>query len=82
MATGIVTVATHDLSTGIAVGVLLSGAFFAFKVTRMMAVASTYDGMTDMRAYTVAGQIFFASADIFSQANSLCATPPPMSAWT
>ncbi|WP_257558314.1 SulP family inorganic anion transporter [Sphingobium sp. CFD-2] len=66
VATVIVTVATHDLSAGVAVGVLLSGVFFAFKVTRMMEVTSTYDEATDTRTYIVAGQIFFASADIFA----------------
>ena len=66
VATVVVTVATHDLSTGVAVGVLLSGVFFAFKVTRMMQVTSTYDEMTDTRIYIVSGQVFFASADIFA----------------
>lgn len=66
MATVIVTVATHDLSAGVAVGVLLSGVFFAFKVTRMMEVRSHYDETTDTRTYIVSGQIFFASADIFA----------------
>ena len=66
MATVVVTVVTHDLSAGVAVGVLLSGVFFAFKVTRIMEVTSDYDGATDTRTYTVAGQIFFASADIFA----------------
>ena len=66
LATVIATVATHDLSAGVAVGVLLSGVFFAFKVTRMMEIVSAYDETTDTRTYTVSGQIFFASADIFS----------------
>jgi SulP family sulfate permease len=66
VATVIVTVATHDLSAGVAVGVLMSGVFFAFKVTRMMQVASTYDEVTDTRIYIISGQIFFASADIFA----------------
>jgi SulP family sulfate permease len=66
IATVIVTVATHDLSVGVAVGVLLSGVFFAFKVTQMMQVTSTYDEATDIRTYIVSGQVFFASADIFA----------------
>ncbi|AUW59323.1 sodium-independent anion transporter [Sphingobium sp. SCG-1] len=66
VATVVVTVATHDLSAGVAVGVLLSGVFFAFKVTRLMDVRIDYDEATDMRIYTVSGQIFFASADIFA----------------
>ncbi len=66
VATVIVTVATHDLSVGVVVGVLLSGVFFAFKVTRMMEIAIAYDEVTDTRIYSVSGQIFFASADIFA----------------
>ncbi len=66
LATVAVTVATHDLSAGVAVGVLLSGVFFAFKVTRLMDVAVDYDPAADRRTYRVTGQIFFASADIFA----------------
>ncbi|MBB4860101.1 SulP family sulfate permease [Novosphingobium chloroacetimidivorans] len=66
LATVAVTVATHDLSAGVAVGVLLSGVFFAFKVTRLMAVEVAYDAGSDTRIYTVSGQIFFASAEIFA----------------
>lgn len=66
IATVIVTVATHDLSAGVAVGVLLSGVFFAFKVTRLMDVTIRYDEASDTRTYIVTGQIFFASADIFA----------------
>ncbi len=66
LATVAVTVATHDLSMGVAVGVLMSGVFFAFKVTRMMHVAVGYDAATDTRTYDVSGQVFFASAEIFA----------------
>jgi SulP family sulfate permease len=66
LATVAVTVATHDLSAGVAVGVLLSGVFFAFKVTRLMHVEVDHDPATDTRTYTVSGQIFFASAEIFA----------------
>ncbi|MET0970924.1 MAG: SulP family inorganic anion transporter [Tardiphaga sp.] len=66
VATVIVTVATHDLSMGVVVGVLLSGVFFAFKVTRLMDVQVRHDAPKDTRIYTVSGQIFFASADIFA----------------
>ena len=66
LATVAVTVATHDLSAGVGVGVLLSGVFFAFKVTRMMEVTVAYDAATDTRIYTVSGQVFFASAEIFA----------------
>ncbi len=66
LATVAVTVATHDLSMGVAVGVLMSGVFFAFKVTRMMDVTVGYDAATDTRTYDVSGQVFFASAEIFA----------------
>ena len=66
VATVIVTVATHDLSLGVGVGVLLSGVFFAWKVTRMMDVTVEHDGASDTRIYRVGGQVFFASADIFA----------------
>ena len=66
LATVAVTVATADLAAGVAVGVLLSGVFFAFKVMQLMQVDSEYDEATDTRTYTVSGQIFFASADMFA----------------
>lgn len=66
LATVAVTVATHDLSAGVAVGVLLSGVFFAFKVTKLMRVQENFDPSSDTKTYTVSGQIFFASAEIFT----------------
>ena len=66
LATVAVTVATHDLSMGVAVGVLMSGVFFAFKVTRLMRVETGYDAASDTRTYDVSGQVFFASAEIFA----------------
>jgi SulP family sulfate permease len=66
LATVAVTVATHDLSAGVAVGVVLSGVFFAFKVTKLMRVEEDFDPLTDTRTYIVSGQIFFASAEIFA----------------
>ncbi|MBE9607350.1 SulP family inorganic anion transporter [Acetobacteraceae bacterium H6797] len=67
LATVAVTVITHDLSMGVAVGVLLSGVFFAFKVMRLVRVESRYDEATDTRHYRVEGQIFFASAEIVAE---------------
>lgn len=58
-----VVVATHDLAKGVLFGVVLSGLFFAHKVTRFFAVASTREGGT--RTYRVTGQIFFATAEAF-----------------
>lgn len=67
LATVAVTVATHDLAAGVAIGVLLSGVFFAFKVKRMMRVTVSHEAASDTRVYTVAGQVFFASADAFAE---------------
>ncbi len=66
VATVVVTVATSDLAVGVVVGVLLSGVFFAFKVMHLMAVTSLYDEANDTRTYVVSGQVFFASADMFT----------------
>ena len=66
LATVAVMVATHDLSAGVEVGVLLSGVFFAFKVIRLMSVQIGYDPASDTRLYAVSGQVFFASAEIFA----------------
>jgi SulP family sulfate permease len=71
LATVVVTVATSDLAAGVVVGVLLSGVFFAFKVMRMMAVTSVYDAAADTRTYTVSGQVFFASAEMFADSFEL-----------
>jgi SulP family sulfate permease len=71
LATALVTVATSDLAAGVVVGVLLSGVFFAFKVMRLMAVTSAYDESADTRTYTVTGQVFFASADMFADSFNL-----------
>ncbi len=67
LATVAVTVATADLAAGVAVGVLLSGVFFAFKVMRLMNVRSEYDAAADLRRYVVTGQVFFASAEMFAE---------------
>ncbi len=74
LATVVVTIATSDLAAGVLVGVLLSGVFFAFKVTRLLAVTGTYDEASDTRSYTVVGQVFFASADMFADSFDLRST--------
>jgi len=68
MATVIVTVATHDLAKGVLTGVLLSGFFFAQKVGRILRVRSETGDEGRLRTYTITGQVFFASADRFSNA--------------
>ncbi len=68
IATVIVTVATHDLAKGVLTGVLLSGFFFAQKVGRIMRVTSRTEDEGRTRTYNVIGQVFFASADRFTNA--------------
>jgi SulP family sulfate permease len=65
LATVAVTVATDNLAAGVAVGVLLSGVFFTFKVSRLLSVTRTGD---ETFTYRVSGQVFFASADLLVDA--------------
>ena len=66
VATVAVTVATHDLAKGVLVGVLLSGFFFAHKVGQILRVQSKSEDDGRARTYQVFGQVFFASADRFT----------------
>lgn len=68
LATVAVVVATKDLAIGVLVGVLLSGVFFAGKVSRLSRVSSELSADGRTRTYRVAGQVFFASAGIFTDA--------------
>ena len=63
LATVIVTVATHDLAKGVLAGVLLSGVFFAQKVSRLLGVTSRIEDDGAVRRYLVSGHVFFASSD-------------------
>ena len=65
IATVAVTVLTHDLAQGVLIGVLLSGFFFAHKVSRVLYVGSTPTREGRERVYHVVGQVFFSSADSF-----------------
>ena len=65
MATVVVTVSTHDLAKGVFVGVLLSGLFFAHKVSRVLRIDRSLDAEGRLRTYGVLGQVFFASAETF-----------------
>jgi SulP family sulfate permease len=59
---------THDLAKGVLAGVLLSGVFFAGKVSRMFKVTKSIDADGAHCTYRVEGQIFFASAESFISA--------------
>lgn len=66
VATTATVVATHDLSKGVMLGVLLSAVFFMRKVGKTLvveAIATPEDGVL---RYRVRGQLFFASADLFA----------------
>jgi SulP family sulfate permease len=67
-------VATGDLSKGVLVGVLLSGIFFAGKVSRLSRITSEISEDGQIRTYFVEGQVFFASAGAF--ANSIDVMEP------
>jgi SulP family sulfate permease len=66
--TVVVVVATHNLAEGVLAGVLLSGIFFAAKVSRLFAVSSMLSADGNSRLYKVRGEVFFASADQFADA--------------
>jgi len=68
VATVAVVLVTHDLAQGVLVGVVLSGLFFAQKVSRFFGVRSELDEATGLRRYRVTGQIFFATAQAFHDA--------------
>jgi sulfate permease, SulP family len=63
VATVLTVVGTHNLALGVGVGVLLSGIFFAWKVSQFFRVTTTLEGRE--RTYVVEGQVFFASAEAF-----------------
>lgn len=66
LATVIVVVATHNLAIGVLVGVLFSGIFFAWKISRLFSVTSTATEDGAERTYLVEGQLFFASVEAFN----------------
>ncbi|TIX49667.1 SulP family inorganic anion transporter [Alteraurantiacibacter aquimixticola] len=66
LTTVVVVVATHNLAMGVLAGVLLSGIFFTGKVRQMFSVERVREA--EQAVYTVKGQIFFASVDLFERA--------------
>jgi len=66
LATVIVVVTTHNLAIGVAVGVLFSGIFFAWKISQIFRVTSYLSDDERTRSYIVEGQLFFASSDEFT----------------
>ncbi len=68
VATVVGVVATHNLAIGVFVGVLLSGLFFAGKIAQIFRVRSNLSADGATRTYAVEGQIFYASANEFTDA--------------
>ncbi|XDA98972.1 SulP family inorganic anion transporter [Sulfitobacter sp. LCG007] len=68
VATVATVVYTHNLAIGVLVGVLLSGLFFARKISQLFRVTSTLSDDGTTRTYRVEGQLFFASAEEFMAA--------------
>ncbi len=68
VSTVVVVVATHNLALGVLVGVLLSGIFFAWKISQIFQVDSTISDDGRLRTYRVHGPVFFASANAFIDA--------------
>jgi SulP family sulfate permease len=66
LATVVTVVATHNLAIGVGVGVLLSGIFFAWKISQVFRVTSDVSEDGDRRTYRIEGQLFFASAETFT----------------
>ena len=66
VATTVTVVVTHDLSKGVMLGVVLSAIFFMRKVGKTIIVTPLTGEGDDVRRYRVEGQLFFASAEIFS----------------
>lgn len=65
VATVVMVVWTHNLAIGVLTGVLLSGIFFAWKISQLFAVRSELSADGRARTYHIEGQLFFASAEDF-----------------
>ena len=58
---------THNLAIGVAIGVLLSGIFFAWKISQLFSISSFVSEDGRERTYLVEGQLFFASSEDFTK---------------
>lgn len=68
VATTVTVVTTHDLSKGVVLGVILSAIFFMRKVGKTIVVEEVETPEAGVLHYRVTGQLFFASADVFTAA--------------
>jgi sulfate permease, SulP family len=62
---------SHNLAIGVLIGVLLSGVFFAGKISQIFKVTSTVSEDGRIRRYKVEGQVFFASVEAFNASFDL-----------
>lgn len=69
--TVVVVVATHNLAYGVIAGTLLAAMFFANKIAHFLEVISQRDPEFSHRTYYVTGQVFFGSADRFTNSFDL-----------
>lgn len=68
IATVVTVIYTHNLAIGVLIGVLLSGIFFAWKISQIFRITSELSADGRERTYTVEGQVFFASVEDFNAA--------------
>jgi len=68
LATVFFVIYTHNLAIGVLVGVLLSGIFFAWKISQLFRVTSSITADGRHRNYRIEGQLFFASSEDFMKA--------------
>ena len=66
VATTVTVVATHDLSKGVMLGVVLSAVFFMRKLGKTLSVTEVATPEPGALHYKVTGQLFFGSADLFA----------------
>lgn len=69
--TVVVVVATHNLAFGVIAGTLLAAMFFANKIAHYLDITSKVDPEHKHRTYYVVGQVFFGSAERFTNAFDL-----------
>jgi SulP family sulfate permease len=68
IATVVMVVYTHNLAIGVLVGVLLSGIFFAGKISQLFRVTTDITSDGRVRTYRVEGQLFYGSVEDFMNA--------------
>ncbi|MFN3846617.1 MAG: SulP family inorganic anion transporter [Paracoccaceae bacterium] len=68
LATVFAVVYTHNLAIGVLLGVLLSGIFFAGKISQLFRVTTTISPDGSVRTYRIEGQLFYASVEDFMNA--------------